>query len=107
MSKPPNVGDQYTRTQTFTVTAVDVVNRRVTLEDSEGNTATKGIAFLDRLQPVPPPVVTYGPGDTVVRISDGAVFGIGRKGYLDHTTGEFVKSEGVFTSTSFRKAVIE
>jgi len=101
----PEPGDKFTRTQEFTVTAVDTTQGTVTLTDGD-RTVTKNLGFLDQLQPVPAPVVAFEAGQTVARLSDGSLFTITSDGYFEHARGVLVKSAGVFTSTSYRLAVI-
>lgn len=97
----PTLGSQYTRTQTFTVTAVDDTNSEVTLTDEDGKSLTKRFAFLNQLQYVQPPVTIFEAGQTVRRMTDGALFSIVAGGYFEHATGQLVRSSTLFTSTSF------
>ena len=102
----PNVGDKYTRSQVFTVVAVDPTRRTVDLQDDEGNTVTKPAAFLDRLLAIKPPPVVFQVGDTVERLRDGALFTVAVGGYFDHAQGVLVESTAAFTTTNYRKARI-
>ena len=102
----PKVGDRYSRSQTFTVVAVDPVQRTVDLQDDEGNTVTRPASFLNQLLAIKPPPVVFQVGDTVERLRDGALFTVAVGGYFDHAQGVLVESTAAFTSTSYRKARI-
>jgi hypothetical protein len=106
MSFTPTVGAQYTRTQVFTVLAVDAVNRTADLQEDDGTLVTRKWAFLSALQEVLPPATQFQPGQMVVRLSDGALFTLTNGGYFDHQTGALIESSAVFTSNSFRLAVV-
>lgn len=58
---------------------------------------------VSEVKVLPPPVVTFKPGDVVRHKSLGSVFTIARGGYIGHTLGEYMPYDGKFTSEKYEK----